>query len=210
MSLSKDNNQSDKIFYNASDEAFDVTTESNFANMDPEQKAALEEEWRTELARTEEEIQTLRQVLSSKLRHSSELKKKLGISVWKEFRDDIGQGVKSIQESTASGFGILAAPTSAYQKTTETVKTVGERTTSVLGSLGGSMARKLGEVKNSNAFKSFEERVVSATGNLKDRMTGSRSNSTNSFEDALNSERRNSQTATPATTPTIPEEKSLS
>ncbi|XP_053202176.1 tumor protein D52-like isoform X2 [Panonychus citri] len=198
MSLSKDNNQSDNTFYNASDEAFDVTTESNFANMDPEQKAALEEEWRTELARTEEEIQTLRQVLSSKLRHSSELKKKLGISVWKEFRDDIGQGVKSIQESTA------------YQKTTETVKTVGERTTSVLGSLGGSMARKLGEVKNSNAFKSFEERVVSATGNLKDRMTGSRSNSTNSFEDALNSERRNSQTATPATTPTIPEEKSLS
>ncbi|XP_015790496.1 tumor protein D52 isoform X4 [Tetranychus urticae] len=191
----------DSTFYNASDDTFDVSSDSNladYANMDPEQKAALEEEWRTELARTEEEIQTLRQVLSSKLRHASELKKKLGISVWREFRDDIGQGVKSIQESTA------------YQKTTETVKTVGERTTSVLGSLGGSVARKLGEVKNSNAFKSFEERVVSATGNLKDRMTGSRSNSTNSFEDALNSERRTSQTATPATTPTIPEDKSLS
>ncbi|XP_015790495.1 tumor protein D52 isoform X3 [Tetranychus urticae] len=199
--MSKGMSQSDSTFYNASDDTFDVSSDSNladYANMDPEQKAALEEEWRTELARTEEEIQTLRQVLSSKLRHASELKKKLGISVWREFRDDIGQGVKSIQESTA------------YQKTTETVKTVGERTTSVLGSLGGSVARKLGEVKNSNAFKSFEERVVSATGNLKDRMTGSRSNSTNSFEDALNSERRTSQTATPATTPTIPEDKSLS
>lgn len=58
-------------------------------------------------------------------------------------------------------------PQIRYQKTTETVKAVGERTTSVIGSLGGSMARRLGEVKNSNAFKSFEERVASATGSLK-------------------------------------------
>ena len=54
-----------------------------------------------------------------------------------------------------------------YQKTTEVVKAAGEKTTSVFGSLGGSVARKLGEVKNSNAFKSFEEKVVSATGSLK-------------------------------------------
>ncbi|XP_074603906.1 uncharacterized protein LOC141857316 isoform X2 [Brevipalpus obovatus] len=167
-------------------------------NMEPEQETRSEEELRSDLARTEEEIQTLRQVLASKIRHASDLKRKLGITVWEEFREEVGQGMKTIQESTA------------YQKTTETVKAVGERTTSVIGSLGGSVARRLGEVKNSNAFKSFEERVASATGSLKERMTGSRSNSTNSFEDALNStERRASQTNTPATTPTIAEEKSI-
>jgi len=42
-------------------------------------------------------------------------------------------------------------------------------------------------------------------------MSGSRSNSTNSFEDALNStERRSSHGATPVTSPTIPEDKPVS
>ena len=55
----------------------------------------------------------------------------------------------------------------SYQKTSEAVKAAGEKTTSVFGSFGGSVARKLGEVKNSNAFKSFEERVGSAVTNVK-------------------------------------------
>jgi len=54
-----------------------------------------------------------------------------------------------------------------YQKTTEAVKAASEKTTSMFGSLGGSVARKLGEVKNSNAFKSFEERVGYAVTNVK-------------------------------------------
>jgi len=47
------------------------------------------------------------------------------------------------------------------------VKIASEKTTSVIGTLGGSVARKLGEVKNSNAFKSFEERVGYAVTNVK-------------------------------------------
>lgn len=58
----------------------------------------------------------------------------------------------------------------SYQKTSEAVKIASEKTTSVIGSLGGSVARKLGEVKNSNAFKSFEERVGSAVTNVRVRM----------------------------------------
>ena len=50
---------------------------------------------------TEEEINTLRQVLASKMKNATELKRKLGITVWKEFQQDIGQGVKNIQETTA-------------------------------------------------------------------------------------------------------------
>jgi len=190
-------------FYNTStDEGYDGMPDSgacDLSHMDPEQREKLQEEWKLELSKTEEEIQTLRQVLSSKVRHAQELKRKLGITVWREFQQDLGQGVKNIQESTA------------YQKTADAVKIAGEKTTSVFGSLGGSVARKLGEVKNSNAFKSFEERVTSTVSTVKTRIGSSRSNSTNSFEDALNSaERRHSQTATPATTPTIPEDKPLS
>jgi len=161
--------------------------------MDPEQRAKLEEEWKAELAKTEEEIQTLRQVLSSKVKHAQELKRKMGITVWREYREDLGQGLKNIQESTA------------YQKTSEAVKGVGEKTTSALGFLGGSFARKLGEAKNSTAFKSFEERVGSAVSNVRTKMSGSRSNSTNSFEEALNSmeaqRAQEKQAATPTTSP---------
>lgn len=49
----------------------------------------------------EDEIQTLRQVLASRLEKSQQLKRKLGITAWKEFKDDMGQGLKNIQESTA-------------------------------------------------------------------------------------------------------------
>lgn len=47
------------------------------------------------------------------------------------------------------------------------MKVASERTTSVFGSLGGSVARKLGEVKNSTAFKSFEEKVGTAVTSVK-------------------------------------------
>lgn len=52
-----------------------------------------------ELARIEEEITTLRTVLASKVRRQSELKRKLGISVWREISDDMNQGIKNVKES---------------------------------------------------------------------------------------------------------------
>lgn len=52
-----------------------------------------------ELARVEEEIATLRTVLNSKVRLASELKRKLGITVWKEISDDVNQGLKNVKES---------------------------------------------------------------------------------------------------------------
>ena len=42
-----------------------------------------------ELQRVEEEINTLRTVLASKTRHHSDLKRKLGITVWKELTDNV-------------------------------------------------------------------------------------------------------------------------
>ncbi|CAG2106384.1 unnamed protein product, partial [Medioppia subpectinata] len=91
-------------FYNASsDEGYDMTHETgnDLSAMDPIRREQIQEEWRLELAKTEEEIQTLRQVLTSKVQRSHELKRKLGITVWKEFREDMEQGIKNIQETTA-------------------------------------------------------------------------------------------------------------
>lgn len=78
-----------------------VAGDDPYAGLDDVGKAVLQEEFRQELAKTEEEIATLKQVLQSKIKHSAELKRKLGISAWKEWTSDLGQGVKNLQETTA-------------------------------------------------------------------------------------------------------------
>lgn len=190
---------------------YDATPDSgvhDLSLMDPEQRAKYEEELKSELARTEDEIITLRQVLSDRVRHAQELKRKLGITPWKEFKDDMEQGFRNIQESSALP-GLFSS--SAYQKTSSTLKTAGEKTSTAIGTISASVTKKLSEVKNSTAFKSFEEKVGSAYSNVKTKMAGSRSNSVNSFEEALNNvEGRSSKVTSPATTPVIPEGKPLS
>lgn len=47
----------------------------------------------------EYEIQTMRQVLTAKLRKSQELKRKLGITAWGEFQNDISQGLRNVKET---------------------------------------------------------------------------------------------------------------
>ncbi|KAF7493655.1 Tumor protein D52 [Sarcoptes scabiei] len=175
----------------SSDNAFlDAETGNEISDFDFPEKQS-EEELRKELAKTEEEIQTLRTVLTAKIKHSNELKRKLGITVWKEFRDEVENSFRNIQE------------TSAYQKTSDAVKMSQQ---SVIGTLG-SVARKLGEVKNTNAFKSFEEKVGYAVTNVKSKIA-SRSNSTTNFDDALKNSEKNGA-HTPVSTPTIPENNQL-
>lgn len=50
---------------------------------------------------TEDEIATLRQVLSARMKHSSELKHKLGLSPWTELTTDLKIGITSVKESNA-------------------------------------------------------------------------------------------------------------
>lgn len=69
--------------------------------LDPETRQRVEEELKVELAKTEEEIQTLRQVLAARIKHSHDLKRKLGIGVWKELTSDLQAGIKNVQETTA-------------------------------------------------------------------------------------------------------------
>ncbi|XP_063218877.1 tumor protein D52 isoform X3 [Bacillus rossius redtenbacheri] len=175
---------------------------NELAGLSPEEQEKQRQEWQLELAKVEEEIQTLRHVLASRVKHSQELKRKLGITVWKEIQDDMSQGIRNVKESNV------------YQKTESVIKTTAEKTTTLLGGLGSSVTTKLGQLKNSESFRSLEEQVGSAYENVKTKVGTSRSNSMQSFDEALREAegtRKGSVGAvSPAATPTIPEEKPLS
>jgi len=162
-------------------------------SLTPEEREALRAEWQGELNQVEDEIQTLRQVLNAKVRRAHELKRKLGVTVWGEFTQDINQGMKSVRDSTAvqkieeSISTVTSAVTSAplYKKTEDAVKATAEKTTSLFGGIGSAVSNKIGALKNTESFKSMEERVSSAVGTVKTKMGGSRSGSVQSFDEAL-------------------------
>ncbi|XP_052862073.1 uncharacterized protein LOC128268841 isoform X2 [Anopheles cruzii] len=185
---------------------------NEFSGLSTEEQTAQRDEWSQELSRVEEEITTLRTVLQSKMRHASELKRKLGITVWKEITDDVSQGIKNVKESNVyqsveTKVGeITTVVTNApiYQKTESAIKTTAGKTTSVIGGIAGKMTQKLTEMKQSDSFRSFEERVGSAYENVRSKVS-SRSSSVQSLSDLQNDERRSS-----VTTPTaIPEDKPI-
>lgn len=169
--------------------AGDIHTPDELAGLTPEQADQLRAEWSRELARVEDEIATLRTVLQSKIRQSSDLKRKLGITVWKEITEDVNQGLKNVKESQV------------YQKTESVIKTTAEKTSSIIGGITAGVSSKLGQMRNSESFRSIEERVGSAYENVKGKVA-SRSNSTQSFDEAL-------RDASGATSPPIPEHKPL-
>ncbi|XP_058459818.1 tumor protein D52 isoform X2 [Malaya genurostris] len=163
-----------------------------FSGLTLEEQEAQRAEWSQELARVEEEITTLRTVLQSKMRHASELKRKLGITVWKEITDDVSQGIKNVKESNV------------YQKTETAIKSTAGKTTSVFGGITSKMTQKLSEMKQSDSYRSFEEKVGTAYENVRSKVS-SRSSSVQSLSDLQNDDRRSS-----VTTPTaIPEEKTV-
>lgn len=105
-----------------------------------------------ELKKTEDEINTLRQVLQARMKHSSELKRKLGLTPWTEAMQDFSTGLKTVRESPA------------YQKTAAAAATGAEAVTN-----------KLQGIRNSTAFKSFGESVGNAYGAVKAKIAASTS-----------------------------------
>lgn len=138
-----------------------------------------QEELRRELAKVEEEIQTLSQVLAAKEKHLAEIKRKLGINSLQELRQNIAKGW---QDVTA---------TPAYKKTSETLSQAGQKASAAFASVGSVITKKLEDVKNSPTFKSFEEKVE----NLKSKVGGTKP-AGGDFEDVLNSTANASATAT--------------
>ncbi|XP_076132978.1 tpd52 like 2b isoform X2 [Alosa pseudoharengus] len=149
------------------------------------------EELRTELTKVEEEINTLRQVLSAKEKHATELKRKLGLSPLTEFKQNLTKGWQDVQTSNAylSATSTLddIAQSEAYKKTQETLSQAGQKTSLAFSTMGTAISRKLGDMsgnysirhsismpamRNSPTFKSFEDKV----GNLKTKVVGGQSN----------------------------------
>ncbi|XP_020933265.1 tumor protein D54 isoform X5 [Sus scrofa] len=118
------------------------------------------EELRAELAKVEEEIVTLRQVLAAKERHCGELRRKLGLSALEGLRQNLSRSWQDVQGS------------SAYKKTQETLSQAGQKTSAALSTMGSAISRKLGDMRNSATFKSFEDRV----GTIKSKVVGGREN----------------------------------
>ncbi|XP_005066840.1 tumor protein D52 isoform X1 [Mesocricetus auratus] len=168
-----------------------------------------QDELRRELAKVEEEIQTLSQVLAAKEKHLAEIKRKLGISSLQEFKQNIAKGW---QDVTA---------TSAYKKTSETLSQAGQKASAAFSSVGSVITKKLEDVKlqafshsfsirsiqhsismpamrNSPTFKSFEEKVE----NLKSKV-GATKPTGGDFGEVLNS----TANATSATTSEPPPEQ---
>merc|ERR1712079_92530 len=71
----------------------------DFQELSAEEQERQREEWKAELKKTEEEILTLKQVLTAKERHAAGLKRRLGITAWREFSEDMTQGLKNLQDS---------------------------------------------------------------------------------------------------------------
>ncbi|XP_050952228.1 tpd52 like 2b isoform X2 [Labeo rohita] len=157
------------------------------------------EELRLELTKVEEEIHTLRQVLSAKERHASELKRKLGLSPLTEFKQNITKSWQDVQTSNAylSASATLddIASSEVYKKTQETLSQAGQKTSAALSTVGTAISRKLGDMRalpfsnsfgnysirhsismptmrNSPTFKSFEDKV----GNIKYKVVGGKAN----------------------------------
>ncbi|XP_048838972.1 tpd52 like 2b isoform X5 [Brienomyrus brachyistius] len=139
------------------------------------------QELRTELAKVEEEIHTLRQVLSAKERHAADLKRKLGLNPLNELKQNLSKSWQDVQASNA------------YKKTQETLSQAGQKTSAALSTMGTAISRKLGDMRalpfshslsgysirhsismpamrNSPTFKTFEDKV----GNIKYKMVGNR------------------------------------
>ncbi|XP_067098479.1 tumor protein D53 isoform X3 [Osmerus mordax] len=152
------------------------------------------EEIQQELAKLEEEISTLRQVLSSKEKQHAELKQKLGITPLSELRNNFSRSWYDMQTSTA------------YKKTSETFSTAGQKTSAAFNNLGSAISRKFGDMsiyglellyprRNSPSFKSFEEKVESTVSNIKQTKVGGTGGS---FEEVLSSAAHASTQDTPS------------
>ncbi|XP_029690327.1 tpd52 like 2b isoform X6 [Takifugu rubripes] len=150
---------------------------------DPLAPALMEEEaeeLRCELSKVEEEINTLRQVLSAKERHASELKRKLGLSPLNELKQNLSKGWQEVQTSNV------------YKKTQETFSQAGQKTSAAISTVSDVVTRKLGDMRalpfsnsfsssysirhsismpamrSSAAFKTFEDKME----NLKHKVVG--------------------------------------
>uniref|UniRef100_A0A3Q2UUV1 Tumor protein D52 n=2 Tax=Haplochromini TaxID=319058 RepID=A0A3Q2UUV1_HAPBU len=153
-----------------------VTSVGAASSTTPDLTEEERQELQEELAKVEDEIQTLSQVLASKDKQLAEIKRKLGITPLNELKQNI---TKTWQEVTTS---------TAYRRTSETLSQASLKATAAFTNMGSAITRKLedvrshytsNKVRNAPTFRSFEEKVET----LKTKMTPSPSTSETGIQD---------------------------
>ncbi|XP_048676628.2 tumor protein D54 isoform X4 [Caretta caretta] len=166
---------------------------------------AEEEELRSELAKVEEEIGTLRQVLAAKERHCGELKRKLGLTTFDGLKQNLSKSWHDVQVSNAytktseklGEWNEKVTQSELYKKTQETLSQAGQKTSAALSNVGSVISRKLGDMRAhpfSHSFSSYSIRhsismpamrnsttfksFEDRVGTIKSKVVGSRENST--------------------------------
>jgi len=137
---------------------------TDFQTLSAEEQERQREEWKSELKKTEEEILTLKQVLVSKERHAQGLKRRLGITAWREFSEDMNQGLKNLQDSAT------------YKRTSENLMFAKEIAKEKTAGIWSGIA-------NSAALSSFSQKASDAYNGAKTKMSSSMSQQT--FDEAL-------------------------
>ncbi|XP_027704415.1 tumor protein D53 isoform X2 [Vombatus ursinus] len=150
------------------------------------------EELKTELVKLEDEITTLRQVLTAKEKHLVEIKQKLGMNLMNELKQNFSKGWHEMQTTTA------------YKKTHETLSHAGQKATAAFSNVGTAISKKFGDMRNSPTFKSFEERVETTVTSLKTKVGGTSSGG--NFEEVLSSTAHASAQSA-ASAPRVPEKE---
>ncbi|KAI5615054.1 tumor protein D53 isoform X5, partial [Silurus asotus] len=95
-------------------------------------------ELQNDLIKLEEEIVTLKQVLASKEKHQAELKHRLGLTTLSELKQNLSKSWNGVQSSTV------------YKKTSETLSTAGQKTTSAISNFGTAVSKKIGDMRYSS------------------------------------------------------------
>ncbi|KAJ8016817.1 hypothetical protein DPEC_G00011290 [Dallia pectoralis] len=150
-----------------------------------------------ELAKTEDEILTLRQVLVSKEKYAMDVRRQLGMGPFSDIKQNMSKGWQDVQTSnvylTASATLEDISQSNMYKRTQESISNAGQMTSAAVSTVGVAITRMLGDMRalplpsphrpsslshsisvptmsmrHSNTFKSFEDMV----GNMK--VSGSR------------------------------------
>ncbi|XP_064861522.1 tumor protein D54-like isoform X2 [Oncorhynchus nerka] len=104
-----------------------------------------------ELAKTEDEIQTLRQVLLAKEKYAMDIRRQLGTGPFSEIKQNLSKGWQEVQTSnaylTASATLEDISQSNVYKRTQESISNAGQMTSAALSTVGVAITRRLGDMR---------------------------------------------------------------
>uniref|UniRef100_A0A8C7DXH4 Tpd52 like 2a n=1 Tax=Oncorhynchus kisutch TaxID=8019 RepID=A0A8C7DXH4_ONCKI len=106
-----------------------------------------EDDLKMELAKTEDEMQTLRQVLLAKEKYAVDIKRQLGMGPFSEIKHNMSKGWHEVQTSNIESTHSLPLCVSRYKMTHDTISHAGQISTAAMSTMGVAITRRLGEMR---------------------------------------------------------------